>query len=76
MIGALQIPLTYIADPALFPPVLSFYQLATSGGGALEPGDTLPLAVGAIASLPGVILFLIVRPWLNAEALISLIRRG
>ena len=72
-----QLSLLYMNDANRFSPAHLFMQLTVGGAGQLfPPGDPLPLAVGALISLPAVVLFLLFRPWMTSEVLVSQIRRG
>ena len=76
--GTYWTSLLYLMTPETFPPLLQFVMLAggMSADIGILPGDPRVLTFGAIASLPGIVLFLLFRPWLTSEVLVSQVRRG
>ncbi|MGO4185918.1 hypothetical protein AB4Z17_32810, partial [Paenibacillus sp. TAF43_2] len=64
--------LIYISNMELQTPIMKLVQLASSGG---ELDSTLMLQLGALTSLPSVMLFLIFRRWLTSEIFIGQIRK-
>jgi len=64
--------LIYIANQEMQSPIMKLVSLASSGG---EMDSILMLQLGALISLPSVLLFLIFRRWLTSEIFIGQIRR-
>ncbi|MGG1637768.1 hypothetical protein [Paenibacillus sp. NRS-1760] len=64
--------LIYISNMELQTPIMKLVQLASSGG---EMDSALMLQLGALTSLPSVMLFLIFRRWLTSEIFIGQIRK-
>ncbi|WP_028611263.1 hypothetical protein [Paenibacillus harenae] len=63
--------LLYTTNPQSFSPMLRFMQLSHSGEAAAPEF----LQLGALLSLPPIILFLLFRKWLTSEVLLSQIRK-
>lgn len=70
------IPLLYNTNPAQHLPIMTFRSLAFAANVAEFPmGDPLILRVGALVSLPPLLLFLVFRRWVTADLFLSQIRR-
>ena len=68
--------LIYTATPDRGAPILMFRMLSSGGEQfGLSPGDPVIMQLGALVSLPGIILLLVFRKLLTSEVLISQIRR-
>ncbi|MBD2870171.1 hypothetical protein [Paenibacillus arenilitoris] len=65
--------LLYTVNPQLHSPMMRYMQLFSSGGEALPMQQLLQL--GALLSVPAVVLFLLLRKWLTSEVLLSQIRK-
>lgn len=66
----------YTSNPDQFSPILFFRTLSTSADSmGIPPGDPVIMQLGALISLPSILLLLIFRKWITSEVLIGQIRK-